>query len=42
MDNDLPGKDKERRKWAMMAQAFLFWTKPRVKTAETGEATQLA
>ena len=37
--NDGPGKGKESRTWAMMDQALFFWTKPRVNTAEAGEAT---
>ena len=42
MGNDGPGKGKGSRKWDMMDQAFFFWTRPRVKTAEAGEARQLA
>ncbi len=42
MDNDGQGKGKESRKWAMLDQAFSFWTKPRVNTAEVGDATQLS
>ena len=38
----LAKKDKESRKWAMMTEDFVFWTKPRVITAETGGDTQLA
>ena len=35
-------KGNESRKWAMVAQAYFFWTRPRVKTAEAGKATYLA